>query len=72
MRLLSFQVVAELFAVDVRVLREACAYGLLHERVSDDQRGLSSEELDRVARLVALHVHYGLDWDVIVVVFDEW
>ena len=63
---LALETVAEVFRVDVVVLREAHEVGLLGRCIVRDARVLvATASLDRVATIVRLRVVLGLDLDAI-------
>ena len=63
---LSLEVVAEVYEVEVTLLRDVYARGLLGTGVDHGRRlCIAALELDRVATIVRLHRVLGLDLDAI-------
>lgn len=69
---LTLETVAEVYAVKRVWLERACAEGLLGApREHGGQLCVAAVELDRVARLVRLHAHLGLELEAIAAVWEE-
>ncbi|MEM9800657.1 MAG: hypothetical protein AAGA20_10045 [Planctomycetota bacterium] len=67
---LAIETVAEVFHVDVVVLREAYAVGLLGRCLERERKVLvAARSLDRVARLVRMRAVLGLDLETIELAF---
>jgi hypothetical protein len=59
---LTLEAVAECYRVEVAWLREVHGFGLLGPGASaGDSTAIPARQLDRVARIVRLHFHHGLD-----------
>ncbi len=71
-RYLTLETVAEVFAVEVVLLREAFLMGVLGPGVEQNQRVLLAvASLDRVATVVRMRVMLGLDLETIEIALDR-
>jgi hypothetical protein len=71
---LALDAVASWYRVDAELLGSICALGLLEsvERV-EDTLAVAAAELDRLAEILRLHLHLGMDLDTVsLLVHGAW
>ena len=66
---LSLETVAAFYRVELTVLREACELGLIGALGAADV-GIAASRLDRVAEIVRLHVHHGIELGALLLLLD--
>ena len=66
---LSLETVAAFYRVELTVLREACELGLFGALGTADV-GIAASRLDRVAEIVRLHVHHGIELGALFLLLD--
>lgn len=66
---LSLEAVAACYRIELTVLREAYELGLVGQRVGASIV-IAASRLDRVAEIVRLHVHHGIDLRALVLRFE--
>ena len=68
---LSFEVVAEVYRVQVAWLHEACEVGLFGSGHSPAGPCIAAVQLDRVSTIVRLHHGLGLDLEAISLTLED-
>jgi len=66
---LSLETVAACYRVELTVLRQACELGLFGEP-RGAELGIAASRLDRVAEIVRLHVHHGIELSTLFLLLD--
>jgi len=68
---LTLDSVASLYRVETDLLAAICDLGLLEsvERV-EDSLALAAAELDRLAEILRLHVHFGVDLESVALLLE--